>query len=147
MTRAKNYLTITYWGQGGSRFIAEMDSSLYQLVGAPNEIANFEVKKPVIHKKNDSITQEEKVQNIKKVVNVENNSIIETSSLASYLKGKGLEVIDKRAKGGALWVVGDKSIYSSLAETKEKYGALWTFSAKGGNASKHRPAWFSQCKK
>ena len=30
MTRAKNQLTITYWGKGGSRFIKELDSSLYE---------------------------------------------------------------------------------------------------------------------
>ena len=147
MTRAKNYLTITYWGKGGSRFIAEMDSNMYQLVGAPNEIANPKVKNAVLHKKEETSTKAEQKEFVKPSLNDENVSSTETSSLASYLKDKGLEVIDKRAKGGALWVVGDKSISPSLADTKEKYGALWTFCAKGGNASKHRPAWFSQCKK
>lgn len=147
MTRAKNYLTITYWGKSGSRFIAEMDSNLYQLIGAPNEIAKPKAKNAVLYKKENEHIKEEKKTNVKPAFVEEKTSTTEVSSLASYLKEKGLEVIDKRAKGGALWVIGDKSIYPSLADTKEKYGALWMFSEKGGNASKHRPAWFSQCKK
>lgn len=35
MTRAKNLLTITFWGNKGSRFIEEMDPALYTLVGKP----------------------------------------------------------------------------------------------------------------
>jgi hypothetical protein len=62
-----------------------------------------------------------------------------------YLKGKGLEVVDKREVGGALWVVGGQEIAPMLEELKAQ-GITFTYSQSGGRASKHRPAWFSKWK-
>ena len=69
------------------------------------------------------------------------------TDILDYLSKKGYEVIDKRAKGGALWIVGGKELDSVLKETKKSYGALWTFCKNGGGSTSHRPSWFTQCKK
>lgn len=129
MTRAKNLLTLTYWGRGGSRFINEMNPSLYEWEGEPM----------VVNRKPQMIRKPIPIQ----VVSAP-KSVQENGKLVDYLKGKGLEVIDKRGNGGALWVVGDKSIDPILKEARKQFGSLWTFSAKGGHATKHRSGWFTK---
>lgn len=81
------------------------------------------------------------------VVNPEKPISMNTSGLSDFLKSKGLEVIDKRPKGGALWVVGDKSIDPILKESREKFGALWTFCQKGGMATRNRTSWYTKSAK
>lgn len=138
MTRAKNLLTITYSGNSGSRFIKEMDPGLYELEGLAIDsvvippINPRPVVLPVVPpEKSPSGRSPETSQ----------------ETLSDFLKSKGLEVIDKRYNNGALWVVGDKSIDPILRETRKKFGALWTFSAKGGSATKHRSGWFTKSSK
>lgn len=146
MTRAKNLLTLTFWGKGGSRFIADMDKSLYEWVGDPVEI---KPPKPIVparkpeNKPLVSVKTESKVEVVeeRKEPGKEGEA---ASNLVVFLQGKGLEVIDKRSKGGALWVVGDKSIDPILKESRKEFGALWTFSEKGGAATKHKSGWFTK---
>ena len=67
--------------------------------------------------------------------------------MKGFLESKGLEVIDKRAAGGCLWVVGDKAkIASVITEAGKLYGAYGNYSG-GGKATKNRPGWFTKCKK
>jgi len=82
-----------------------------------------------------------------RTVAVSSSAVQDKGTLSDFLKGKGLEVIDKRSNGGALWVVGDKSIDPVLKETRQKFGSLWTFSEKGGYATKHRSGWFTKSTK
>jgi hypothetical protein len=70
-----------------------------------------------------------------------------TKNLVNFLEGKGLEVFDKREKGGVLWVVGGKELDSIIKETRKLYGALWTFSQKGGRTTGGRTSWFTNCTK
>lgn len=65
--------------------------------------------------------------------------------LVGFLKEKGLEVVDKREAGGALWVVGGQELAPVMEQLKAQ-GIAFTFSQNGGRASKHRPAWFSKWK-
>lgn len=62
-------------------------------------------------------------------------------NLVQYLQEKGLEVIDKRKSGGALWVVGGWELNEVLFPLKE-YKVYFRFTKKGGRSTKHRPAWF-----
>lgn len=70
-------------------------------------------------------------------------SAASAEELISALKRKGLEVIDKRPVGGALWVVGGPELADVLNEFME-YGHRFSFAAKGGRASRHRPAWYTK---
>jgi hypothetical protein len=63
--------------------------------------------------------------------------------LSGYLQEKQLEIIDKRASGGALWVVGGTELATVMDELKAK-GIAFSFAPQGGRASRHRPAWFTK---
>jgi len=68
---------------------------------------------------------------------------IETSlSLETYFNSHGFEVIDKRSKNGALWIVEKKGI-KPVIEELNKQGIKFTYSKKGGRATKNRSAWFT----
>ena len=147
MTRAKNLLTITYWGKGGSRFLQELNPLLYEWEGSPL----IPVKVPPIVPGNvrPSVTQQTTGTGSSgsRTSTGGHTPTLDKGTLTDFLKGKGLEVIDKRGNGGALWVVGDKSIDPILKETRQKFSSLWTFSVKGGHATKHRSGWFTKSTK
>ena len=142
MTRARYCLYITWYGTKGSRFIAEMNESLYQKEGEPFKPSQYAVQSVVSKKTEDEIGN---VAEPVKITSLINKSTSDKVGLFDYLKQKGLDVIDKREKGGALWVIGGKELDPILKETKIKYGAFWTFSAKGGAASGYKTAWFTKC--
>jgi len=147
MTRAKNLLTITWWGNKGSRFIADMDKELYQVEGSEFEIM------PVSNTPKVKKTPVESGSGTKEEVKLPHEKVSPTStsdsksSLYDYLSKLGLEVLDKREKGGALWLVGGKELDPIVKETRKLFGALWTFSEKGGTATKHKPGWYTKSPK
>lgn len=142
MTRAKYSLDIVYSGDNGSRFIGEMDETLYESSGlaityssGTNSTSGGRTKspdkEPVILPPTAPPLSEGKGG----------------KDLKGFLESKGLEVIDKRAAGGCLWVVGDKAkIASVITEAGKLYGAYGNYSG-GGKATKNRPGWFTKCKK
>lgn len=132
MTRSKNLLTITFWGSRGSRFLGEMDPALYEWEGEPIAV----MPKVQTNVRSTSVTTV-----FMPTLDTENEKLID------FLKSKGLEAVDKRGNGGALWAVGDKNIDPVLKEAKKRYGALWIFSEKGGRATQYRPGWFTKSMK
>ena len=63
--------------------------------------------------------------------------------LMHFLQEKGLEVLDKRAAGGALWVIGGTELAPLMEELKAR-GIAFTLAPQGGRASRHRPAWYTK---
>lgn len=63
--------------------------------------------------------------------------------VVEFLRRRHLEVIDKRAAGGVLWVVGGWEISHLLSGLKAK-GYRFSFVKNGGKATKNRPAWFAK---
>ncbi|MFJ5623990.1 AAA domain-containing protein [Peribacillus loiseleuriae] len=61
--------------------------------------------------------------------------------LVDYLVEKGHEVIDKRDKGGSLWVIGDESLQSELCWLESR-NIKFTFSPNGSRTKKKRAAWY-----
>jgi hypothetical protein len=57
------------------------------------------------------------------------------------LRRAKLEVVDKRAEGGALWVIGGEDLRAYLLRFK-KYGLSFHFKKDGGRTSGRRPAWW-----
>ena len=57
------------------------------------------------------------------------------------LKEKEVAFIDKRERGGALWVIGDRELEDLMMELKQQ-GYLFVYSEKGGKATKNKSAWF-----
>uniref|UniRef100_UPI0015886D1C DUF4145 domain-containing protein n=1 Tax=Piscibacillus halophilus TaxID=571933 RepID=UPI0015886D1C len=59
----------------------------------------------------------------------------------AYFRDKGYEVIDKRLKGGTVWVIGtweDRDDFFDL----RKHKFYFRFSKKGSRSTQNRPAWF-----
>ena len=57
------------------------------------------------------------------------------ATFMEYVRSKGLEVIDDRAAGGELWVVGGKQLFNLLSPR----GFVWT--PRGSEATGYRSAW------
>jgi len=68
------------------------------------------------------------------------------TSLYEFFKSRGLEVIDKRSKGGALWVVGTpEQINNVVREACRIFRAGGNYAMNGGRATSYRTAWFTKC--
>lgn len=67
-------------------------------------------------------------------------------SLFSLLEEKGLEFVDKRNKGGALWITGGHELDEVILACAE-LGYKFFYSEKGGKATKNLPGWFLRSKK
>lgn len=145
MTRAKNILVISWWGDRGSRFIADMDPALYETEGSA-----FKIKAPATESYIKTPSATPTVAPIAKPISeaaISSSTEPSSTGLVTFLEKKGLEVIDKREKGGALWVIGGKELDPIIKETRKVFGALWTFSQNGGRATGNRTSWFTKCTK
>lgn len=61
--------------------------------------------------------------------------------LCKFVSNLGYTVIDKRDKGGALWVIGDKKIGKQI--NNNPYGIRFSFSPTGGRTTKYQSAWWT----
>lgn len=64
--------------------------------------------------------------------------------LYTYLKDRNIPFVDKRDKGGALWVLGDRSLSRLMKEVRSEYGIEFHYLESGSTASKKQPAWFTK---
>ena len=69
-------------------------------------------------------------------------SLATPPSLIERLRNRGLEVIDKRSSGGALWVVGGLEIIQLLQQSGGE-GVSFRFANGGGQATGERAAWWT----
>jgi hypothetical protein len=65
------------------------------------------------------------------------------TDLVSRLQAKGLEVIDKRTSGGAIWVIGGPELKPTLTEF-EQSALRFRFAPGGGQSTSRRPAWWTR---
>ena len=65
------------------------------------------------------------------------------TSLLNLIKKSGFDYIDKRPQKGSLWIIAGEEEGRKLVEQCKQYGVVFAFTAKGGRASKNRPAWYS----
>lgn len=108
-----------------------------------------EGKDAVVESKKDVV--ENKIETKEKKRHSRHKDVNETidfsnSEVRKFFEEKGLEVIDQRAKKGALWIVGEKEQLQSIVdEAVEKWGISGVFSA--GKATKFRNGWYTKTKK
>lgn len=84
-----------------------------------------------------------KQENINDSQQDDNERIISTDLVLDIIRESGFEYVDKRDKGGSLWIIVGENEGRPLIEQCEKLGMSFIFTAFGGKASKHRPAWYS----
>jgi curved DNA-binding protein CbpA len=65
------------------------------------------------------------------------------ASLVSYCRNRGLEVIDNRSKGGALWILAGKELEPTIDRLRQN-GFRFTFAPKGGRATSRKSAWWTK---
>ena len=68
------------------------------------------------------------------------------TKLFDLFKANKLEYIDKRSKGGALWVPGNHELDKIMMECLD-LGYKFYFSEKGGRVTKNEPSWYLPAKK
>lgn len=59
----------------------------------------------------------------------------------AYFRNKGYEVVDKRSKGGTVWVIGEWEDRNDFFDLR-KHKFYFRFSKKGSRSTQNRPAWF-----
>ena len=65
------------------------------------------------------------------------------SALFQLLQDAGVEVIDKRKNGGALWVIGGDELKPLMDQCK-KIGVKFAYKPGGGKVSQNRDAWWTK---
>lgn len=63
--------------------------------------------------------------------------------IIAFLRENDVEYIDKREKGGALWIVGGNEM-QKIVETCEEFGVHFEFKKNGGKATKNRDGWWAK---
>lgn len=123
MTRAKNKLMITYWGQGGSPFIGEMDRDTYLVKGESIEGSYTDL--PMLTPATSAPKSE--VQLPPTAAPKEKSA----SALVQFLTKAGVSYDDRREKRGALWIFGEKRVLDAVMKaTRKLYGAMWLYDEK-----------------
>jgi hypothetical protein len=62
--------------------------------------------------------------------------------LIQDIEERDLEYVDKRARGGALWIVGDESLRAEIVELQTAHDVTFQYAPNGGRATKRRAAWW-----
>ncbi len=66
--------------------------------------------------------------------------------LCAYLKDRNIPFVDRRDKGGALWVIGGWSLNRVMKDLKSEHGIEFLYLESGSNVSKKQPAWYTKWK-
>lgn len=133
MTRAKNRLIITYWGQGGSPFIGEMDKETYLPKGLPID-GSFADLSPIAPERTGTPIEV-------KLPPTAAPKEPHVSALTQFLAKAEVSYEDSRGKGGALWIFGEPKVLKAVIDaTRKLYGAMWLYSEK-------KKGYFTKCTK
>jgi len=94
--------------------------------------------------KNGDAKPERRKRNKRKTT--ESETINQEHDLKSFFEESGLSIIDKRSKGGALWVVGNQAeIGNIIDKAVEKYGISGAYGS--GKATNYKPGWYTKANK
>ncbi|MDR7316056.1 sigma-70 family RNA polymerase sigma factor [Brevibacillus nitrificans] len=118
------------------------------------QLDNSEAEDEIVEEENSEVEKHKKEVDVEKEENItaitESEKTISTSAddfkkmnILRYLQDKKFEVIDNRAVGGALWVVGGLDLLPMFSKI-ETYGFLFKYSPNGGKSTKNRPAWWTK---
>jgi hypothetical protein len=130
-------------------YLSLCKEGMYQMDYEEEEIPDFaplsnSKPKQKLNNTNVSIEEPFKKKNDSKVGKAKLNK--SPASLVDYLKSKNLDVIDNREQGGCLWVVGGEKFTPIMNELKSTRDITFTYTSKGGKATRNRPGWFTRDK-
>ncbi len=64
--------------------------------------------------------------------------------IIAMIEAEGIEYVDKRSSGGALWIIGDVKHLKKFTEKCKNMGIQFTFKPSGGRATNNRDAWWTK---
>lgn len=103
---------------------------------ASRDLKTIKLNKPVVEK---PITVPDSRQAT--ISNIDDSNDDKSFDLISHLINLNLDIVDKRSKGGALWVVGGSELQPIMKKLRQQ-GIKFSYSNKGGKATKYKPAWY-----
>lgn len=90
-------------------------------------------------KKQEEITAEEPEPTLEETTQLIN----EADPVIALIKESGFPFVDKREKGGRLWIVAGVEESRELIMQCARMGVGFTYSRNGGKATDHKPGWYS----
>ena len=126
MTRAKNMLVITWYGNKGSRFIEDMNPDLYETEGTP-----FNIRKKAITQTDNYETPEPEKSEEK-----------DAMTLPEFLTSNGVQILDERDNGGRLWVFDAGNAKDVIHDSRSKFGIQWIYKRNGNIKTNYKAAWY-----
>lgn len=67
----------------------------------------------------------------------------ESTDILWFLNNSGIQYVDKRTKGGGLWIIGGRELSGVVAKAKD-IGYTFHFKKEGGRATKNKPGWWTK---
>lgn len=67
----------------------------------------------------------------------------EETDLLTMIRAAGISYVDKRDRGGALWIIGGQELNEFVRQCRN-YGIRFTFKKAGGKATKGEPGWWTK---
>ena len=126
--------------------IMELKSDNEKLFSKYKQLETFVTSKSLISPEK-SIEKKDVVVIKKNLDNANQSKNKQDSELKNFFIENGYEVIDKRANGGALWVVGDEIQLSPILEKmKHRFGDV-TGSFGAGHTTNQRRSWYTKDKR
>jgi hypothetical protein len=78
---------------------------------------------------------------------VEKTSLAAPSKIREYLEKLGIEIIDKRSKGGALWLLGGEELEPLINDLTNTESITFKFAINGSKSTANRPSWYTKSNK
>lgn len=116
---------------------ASEDRKVYEeQLEAASEIHDMKVKQEsLLNIKNTEAKQLESVD--------AQNAKSENTDILGFLNNSGVQYVDKRTKGGGLWIIGGGELSEIVAKAKA-IGYTFHFKLEGGRATKNKPGWWTK---
>ena len=126
--------------------VAEASTVVANMEGKPSseneiseEVHTHEMQSEVVSVRNDKHSETAAADNEQQ----SDMGTIQLSELLLQLKDANADVVDKRENGGALWIIGDKSL-TPIMQSFREIGIHFIFKAGGGKATKGRDGWWAK---
>ena len=71
------------------------------------------------------------------------NQVLESDKLLDMIRSDNIQFVDKRSKGGCLWIIGGEKLKPFVDKYEALLGAHFSFSPNGGAATEHKESWFT----
>lgn len=144
--KSENFVTVENVKEKINEQPREVKQVLQKKAEEPEPERISEVVKPRNHPASNNVQKTvitEKKKEGKAVSNPPKTVPKETEGIEKLFEKKGIEYVDKRDKGGALWVIGDESLKPVMVDAK-KFGLYFHYKPDGSKSTGGKPGWWAK---